>query len=442
MKFFKSRWFWIGLGVLVLAGAVVATVAGRKGKVQSVTLAPAKLKDIVMKVKAPGAIEPRTTVKISADVSGRVTRLAVQEGDMVKRGDLLLEIDNTRFVSSVRQTQAQLTSSRARLERATDALRIESQAYERRKTLFAQKLLSTQEMDQAENSFMNARTEVASAREETSRLEAALVGERDLLAKTTYRAPIDGRIVGLNIEEGEIVVVGTMNNPGTQILSVSDLSRMQVVADVDETDVIDVQVGQKATITVDALPDTTYEGTVMTVGNSASQVSAGAATGETNFEVEVLFSHTVAEVRPGMTADVEIDVKRMDQALTVPIQCVVVRQPEDLEPRGAKKKKAPRAPKEGEAASATAPTSEDELDPKERKKRELTGVFVLDGGKAAFRRVKTGISSETDIAIAEGELKAGERVVTGPYKVLRDLRPGDAIELQKKGKGGKTGGAR
>ncbi len=440
MKFFKSKWLWITLGVLVLAGAAAATLAGKKGKVQSVTLSPARVKEITQRVKAPGAIEPRTTVKISADLSGRVTRLAVEEGDVVKRGDLLLEIDNTRFVSSVRQTQAQLASSRARLERSADALRIESQAYERRKALFAQKLLSTQEMDQAENSYMNARTEQANAREETTRLEAALTGERDLLAKTTYRAPIDGRIVGLNIEAGEIVVVGTMNNPGTQILSVSDLSRMQVVADVDETDVIDVQVGQKATITVDALPDTTFEGTVTTVGNSASQTSAGGATGETNFEVEVLFSHTVPAVRPGMTADVEIAVKRMEQALAVPIQCVVVRQPEDLEARGKKKAKAPRAPKEGSATNAATQTSDDELDPKERKKREITGVFVIDGTKAAFRRVVTGISSETDIAITGGELKAGERVVTGPYKVLRDLRPGDGIELQKKGKGGKPGG--
>ncbi len=440
MKFFKSKWLWIALGVLVLAGATAATLAGKKGKVQAVTLSPAKVKEITQKVKAPGAIEPRTTVKISADVSGRVTRLAVEEGDVVRRGDLLLEIDNTRFVSSVRQTQAQLTASRARLERSTDALRIETQAYERRKALFAQKLLSTQEMDQAENSYMNARTEQANAREETSRLEAALTGERDLLSKTTYRAPIDGRIVGLNIEAGEIVVVGTMNNPGTQILSVSDLSRMQVVADVDETDVIDVQVGQTATITVDALPDTTFEGIVTTVGNSASQTSAGGATGETNFEVEVLFSHTVPAVRPGMTADVEIDVKRMEHALAVPIQCVVVRQPEDLEERGKKKAKAPKAPKEGSAANAAAQTSDEELDPKERKKREITGVFVIDGTKAAFRRVVTGISSETDIAITGGELKAGERVVTGPYKVLRDLRPGDGIELQKKGKGGKPGG--
>ena len=439
-KLLGNKWLWIGLGVVVLAIAVVATLQGKKGKVQSVTVAQAKIKDVAQKVKAPGEIEPRTTVKISADLPGRVTRLAVQEGDLVKRGQLLLEIDNTQYLSSVHQVQASVTGARARLQRAQEALRIAQSTYDRRKGLFDRKLLSTQEMDQAEDAMSSARSEAAAAREESSRLSAALVGARDNLSKTTYRAPIDGRIVALNIEEGEIVVTGTMNNPGTQILSVSDLSRMQVKADVDETDVIDVSVGQKARITVDALPDTSFEGTVTEVGNSATRAQSGSTTGETNFDVEVLFSATVPEARPGMTADVEIEVKRAEKALAVPIQCVVVRQPEDLEERGKKKVKAPKAPKEGSAASLAV--SEEEIDPLERKKREISGVFVLEGEKAVFKRVKTGISSETDIVVLPGsELKAGDRVVSGPYKVLRDLRPGDRLEVQKKSKPGGSGGA-
>jgi HlyD family secretion protein len=265
------------------------------------------------------------------------------------------------------------------------------------------------------------------------------MGARDNLSKTTYRAPIDGRIVALNIEEGEIVVVGTMNNPGTQILSVADLTRMLVKADVDETDVIDVRVGQKATITVDALPDTSFEGTVTEVGNSATRATAGAASGETNFDVEVLFSVTVPEARPGMTADVEIEVKQADQTLAIPIQCVVLRQPEDLEERGKKRPTAPRAPREGSAANAATAGLDEEIDPLERKKREITGVFVMVDDKAVFKRVTTGISSETDIAIlAGGELKAGDHVVSGPYKVLRDLRPGDRLEIQKRSRRGSS----
>lgn len=447
-KLLRNKWTWIGLGVVVVAIAAVATLQGRKGKSQSVTLSQARVKDIVQKVKAPGEIEARTTVQISADIPGRVVRLAVEEGDVVRRGQLLLEIDNTQYLSNVRQTQASIGGARAREARAQEALRLAEQAFERRKALFDRKLLSKNEMDLAENELLNARTEAASAREERSRLEAALVGARDNLSKTTYRSPIDGRIVGLNIEEGEIVVVGTMNNPGTQILSVADLSRMQVKADVDETDVVDVRVGQTATITVDALPDTSFPGTVTEVGNSATRATAGTATGETNFDVEVLFDKTVLEVRPGMTADVEIEVKRADKALAVPIQAVVVRQPEELEERGRKKPKAkpaPRAPEEGGANAAPVSAEDEEIDPLERKKREITGVFVLAGEKAEFRRVRTGISSETDIAIlAESELKAGDQVVTGPYKVLRDLRPGDRIERQKPARrpGAGGGGAR
>jgi HlyD family secretion protein len=441
-KVLRSKWTWIGLGVVVLAVAVVATLQGRKGKTQSVTIAVAKVKDVVQKVKAPGEIEARTTVKISADIPGRVVRLAVEEGDLVRRGQLLLEIDNTQYLSDVRQTQASIAAARARQERAQQALRLAEQAYQRRKALFERKLLSSNEMDQAENEVLNARTEASSSREERTRLEAALLGARDNLSKTTYRSPIDGRIVGLNIEEGEIVVVGTMNNPGTQILSVADLSRMQVKADVDETDVVDVLVGQKATITVDALPDTTFPGTVTEVGNSATRAAAGNATGETNFDVEVLFDKTVPEVRPGMTADVEIEVKRADGALAVPIQAVVVRQPEELEER-AKRKKAPRAPREGEGGGATAApaASDEELDPLERKKREITGVFVMVGEQAVFKRVRTGISSETDIVVlADSELKANDKVVTGPYKVLRDLKPGDRIAQQKPPRRGSPGG--
>ncbi|MGH7727148.1 MAG: efflux RND transporter periplasmic adaptor subunit [Candidatus Eiseniibacteriota bacterium] len=437
-KLFKNKFFWIGLGVVVLALSFLGAMQQRKGKVQTVTVAAAKTKDIVQKVKAPGEIEPRTVVKISADIPGRVVHLAVREGDTVKRGQLLLELDNTQYDASVRQAQASLSASRSRVERAASAYKIAEQNYKRRKALSERNLLSTQEMDTAENEFIGAQTELSTAREEVSRIDAVLRGARDNLSKTTYRSPIDGKITSLNIEEGEIVVVGTMNNPGTQILTVSDVARMLVKADVDETDVVDVRVEQPATITVDAIPDTSFKGTVTEVGNSATQTTGAAASGETNFEVKVLFSEDVPAARPGMTADVEIEVKRAEKALAVPIQSVVVRQPEELEERG--KKKAPAGkekPAKGDEAIAASSPEEDEADPLERKKKEITGVFVMDGEFARFRRVKTGISSETDIQILPGgELKEKEKVITGPYKVLRDLKPGDRVQVQKKGRGG------
>jgi HlyD family secretion protein len=433
MKLFKNKWFWIGVGVFVVALSLIGALQSRRGKVQSVTISAARIKDVVMTVKAPGAIEPRTIVKISADIPGRVVRLAVHEGDDVKRGQLLLELDNTQYDSSVRQTQASLVAARSRAEQSQTAWKLAQSQYERRKALFARNLLSSQEMDTAENDYSSARAANDAAREEVSRLSAALTGARDVLSKTTYKSPIDGKITALNIEEGEIVVTGTMNNAGTQILTVADISRMLVKADVDETDVVDVRPGQPAKITVDALPDTSFVGVVTEVGNSASrETNTAGASGQTNFEVKVLFHDTVAAVRPGMTADVEIEVRRADKALAIPIQAVVVRQPEDLEKRGTKKK-VPKEPKKGDVLAA----ADDDSDPLARKKRELTGVFVKVGDHAEFKKVKTGISSETDIQVMpSSELKAGDQVITGPYKVLRDLKPGDRVELQKKGKGG------
>jgi HlyD family secretion protein len=434
MKLFKNKWFWIGAGVLVTLLALVGAMQARKGKTQSVTVTKARLKDVVMTVKAPGAIEPRTVVKISADIPGRVVRLAVHEGDVVKRGQLLLELDNTQYDSNVRQTEASLVAARARLVQAQTQWKIAQSQYERRKALFDRKLLSTQEMDTAENDYASARSSSDAAREEVARLSAALTGARDNLSKTTYRSPIDGKITALNIEAGEIVVTGTMNNAGTQILTVADISKMLVRADVDETDVVDVRPGQPAKITVDAMPDTSFAGVVTEVGNSASrETNTAGASGQTNFEVKVLFHDEVLAVRPGMTADVEIEVKRADKALAVPIQAVVVRQPEELEKRGVKKKPASKEPKGGDAVAAP----DEDQDPGARKKKELSGVFVKVADHAEWRRVKTGISSETDIQILPAsELKVGEQVVTGPYKVLRDLKPGDRLELQKKGKGG------
>jgi len=431
MKLFKNKWFWIGAGVLVTAIALVGAIQARKGKVQTVTVTKARVKDVVMSVKAPGAIEPRTIVKISADIPGRVTHLAVHEGDDVKRGQLLLELDNTQYSASVQQTQASLVGARARFSEAQANWKLAQTQYTRRKALFERKVISTQEMDTAENEYAAARSAQDAAKEEVSRLSAALTGDRDRLSKTIYKSPIDGKITALNIEEGEIVVTGTMNNAGTQILTVSDISKMLVKADVDETDVVDVRTGQPAKITVDALPDTSFAGVVTEVGNSASrETNTTGAQGQTNFQVKVLFHDTVVAVRPGMTADVEIEVKRADKALSVPIQAVVVRQPEDLKKRGTKKQ---AQPKGGEAIAAP----EEDQDPNARKKKEITGVFVKVGEVAEFRKIKTGISSETDIQVLPGgELKNGEQVVTGPYKVLRDLKPGDRIELQKKGKGG------
>jgi HlyD family secretion protein len=288
--------------------------------------------------------------------------------------------------------------------------------------LWEQKVLSQQEWDQANNAIDNARNAVTTAGEEVTRATAALAGAADNLAKTRFLAPFDGVVSALNVEQGEIVITGTMNNPGTEILTVSDLSRMLVRADVDETDVVDMKLGQKAKITVDALPDTSFAGTVVEIGNTAKRTVATTGEGQTNFEVKVVFDSQVAAVRPGMTADVEVETSTHPQTSGVPIQAVVVRTERELQQAGAGKSAAGKSAAAKPRKSAKDFVLAAEEDTVGRKSKEITGVFLVKDGVAKFVPVRTGIASETDIEVF-GELKPGDLVVAGPYKALRELKP-------------------
>jgi HlyD family secretion protein len=310
-------------------------------------------------------------------------------------------------------------SARARHRSAETTYNSAKPTYDRRKSLYERKLLSDGEMEDAEREYQNALSDLETAREEIQRQQAALTAAEDQLSKTVYLSPIDGTVIERNVEQGEIVVVGTMNNPGTRILAVGDLERMVVKAEVDETDVVEVELGQITKIDVDALPDTSFEGKVTEIGHSALR-SGTAAAGETDFEVKILFDERVGRVLPGMTADVEIETARSDSSLSVPIQSVVVRSSEDLE--NAERRGKRRQRDEGEAEAADA----------DEKPSELTGVFVLADGRAEFRKVETGIASDTDIEVS-GELEIGDEIITGPYNVLRNLKPGEKVKAEKSG---------
>ncbi len=420
----KKKWLLIG-GVAVLLLVVVLANLGRQsgGRAVQVQLARVRQESITSKVRAPGKIEPKTQVKVSADIMGKIVNLAVREGDRVKRGQLMLQLDDTQYRSTRDQAQAALSSARARKREADHALQVSNSSYQRQKALHEQKLLSPAEWDQANSLHEQAQVAAATASEEVARASAAVTAAEDNGRTCRFLAPFDGVVSALNVEEGEIVITGTMNNPGTQILVVSDLSRMLVRADVDETDVVDMGIAQKAKITVDAMPDTSYAGTVAEIGSTAKRnVTAAVVEGQTNFEVKVEFDHTVPEVRPGMTADVEIETATQIKALGVPIQAVVVRAERDLE-RAAKKTAAkPERRRRSEAIAA-------EDDTIGRKDKEIAGVFVVRDGTAKFIPVRTGIASETMIEVI-GELKAGESVVAGPYKALRELKPEQKVKQE------------
>ncbi len=431
----KKKWLWIGLGALLLVLIVVAGIAKNSGsKVTAVQFARVRKEIITSTVRAPGKIEPKTQVKISADIAAKVIDLRVKEGDAVKRGQLMLQLDDTQYRTFFEQSKAAYASAQARLREATHSQGVVNANYERQSSLFKQGLLSQAEWDQATSTHESANVAAAMAAEEVTRSRSAMEAARDNLDKTRFIAPFDGVVSALNVEEGEIVITGTMNNPGTQIMVVSDLSRMLVRADVDETDVVDMKIGQKAKISVDALPDTTFPGTVVEIGNTAKRSITSTVEGQTNFEVKVVFDDNVAAVRPGMTADVEIETASRDGALGVPIQAVVVRTQRELDraakPGAGKQARKPK-PRAGDAIAA-------EDDTVGRKDKEITGVFVAKDGVASFVPVRTGIASETTIEVL-GEVKEGETIVAGPYKALRELKPGNRVKAEAAGKGGSGG---
>ncbi len=418
----KAKWLWIGLAVIVTLGLVaMAVLRGRSSKVTPVQFARVRQENITSRVRAPGKIEPETQVKVSADVMGKIVQLPVKEGDPVKRGQLMLQLDDTQYRAGFNQARAALATARARVREAEATFKVVDTNFARQRSLFEQKLLSQAEWDQATNTHESARVSVATAQEEVSRSQAMLDGAADNVRKCRFVAPFDGVVSALNVEKGENVVTGTMNNPGTEILTVSDLSRMLVRADVDETDIVDMTLGQKAKITVDALPDTFFWGSVAEIGNTAKRSITSTVEGQTNFEVKVVFDVDVPQVRPGMTADVEIETATHNQTLGVPIQAVVVRTEREL------KVKAKGAARKKLKATDMLAALDDTIGKKEK---EITGLFRVENGVAKFLPVRTGLASETEIEVF-GELKANDLVVAGPYKALRELKPESKVKQEK-----------
>lgn len=421
----KKNWIWIALGGVVFVAVIgIGVVKNAKGRVEAVQLAKVRREDVVSRVRAPGKIEPKTQVKVSADIPGKVIRLNIKEGDPVKRGELLLQIDDTQYRAAHAQAVAALASARARVREAESALRVSDATFQRQRALYDQKLLSEAEWETASNAHESARVALATAQEEVTRSQAAADGAADNLSKCRFVAPFDGVVSALNVEKGEIVITGTMNNPGTQILVVSDLSRMLVRAEVDETDVVDMKLGQKAKISVDAFPDTTFAGTVTEIGNTAKRSAISSVEGQTNFEVKVVFDDNVPQVRPGMTADVDIETAVHPKTLAVPIQAVIIRTQSQLD-RAARGKGATRSKARAAAFSADEDTAG-------KKDPEITGVMVVKNDVTSFVPVRAGIASETMIEVS-GNVKEGDVVVSGPYKALREIKPGAKVKREQPG---------
>jgi HlyD family secretion protein len=406
----------IGVAAVVVIAAVVAAIAG-SGRNKGLRVRTTKVgrRDLVQLVTANGTVQAKTKVELSANIMGQITKLNVEEGDHVKQGDLLLVIDQARYAAAVNGARSSLQALEAELVRSREAAAQAKRDMERAEQQFADGILPEADRERARSTY------VASARRAERQVEQAradLASAQDALDKTEIRAPMDGIVTARNIEQGEVVVTGTMNNPGTVLMTISDMSTVEAVLEVDQTDVPQLRIGQKASIRIDAFPDETFPGEVSEIGSSpirGTSALGGAATG-TDYEVKVTLLRHPERIRPGLTVTTDITTATRDNVLTVPVGALVLRQPEP-KPTVPTAKGAPTPPAAPKPAKPESPGS---------RPKDIEGVYVVVAKKAEFRPVTTGIKGEMDVEAASG-LNEGEEVVVGPFKALRDLKPGAQV---------------
>lgn len=437
----RNKKILIAVGIVVILGAIAfANFRFKRTEGATVNTEALQKRNLEAMVSASGKIQPKRFVNISADTMGRVTGLAVNEGDRVKVGQFLLQIDprnlRTRVVSgeaSVQAARSQAEQLRLALETARVALKQAEENHKRQQELWKTGLTTRETLERTENELKMRQADLRAQQQQVetqkSRMEqerASLDSAKYDLSKVRIESPINGIITRRNIEEGETVVIGTMNNPGTVLLTVADMSVIEAEVEVDETDIPSVRVGQVVKVTVDAIPDKTFSGKVTEIGNSPIQATASAASQATNFKVVVTLDGEIPEVRPGFTCTAEITTATRQTVLSVPIQALAVRElVRDAKGQivRAEKETRNRRPAAIPAASAQ------ELPPGHTRKEE-EGVFVVRDGRAEFVPVKTGIAGDKYFELLSGTLKEKDQVLTGPFASVRNLRDGDPVKVQ------------
>ena len=421
-------------GVVVLGALAYANMGLRRQSGVSVNVEKIQERDLESIVSASGKIQPKSSVNISAETMGKVVALEVREGDVVTKGQLLLQIDAKNLENSVQNREASLASAklqldqtRAQIENARMALKEAEDTLKRQEQMFKAGLLPRDQYDRIVNDVSRQRTNLTvsqqSAATQEQRIkqeEANLESARYDLNKLRVVSPISGIVTRRNIEVGETAVVGTMNNAGTVLLTIADLSVIETEIEVDETDIPFIKIGQPAKITIDALPDQTFPGRVTEVGNSPIQVTAGQQRA-TNFKVVVTVDGQVPNVRPGFTCTAVITTATRQKVLSVPIQAMTLREV-IVDEKGQVV-----APEKPAGTPTSRPAGPPELKPGQQRK-EMEGVFLVKDGRAQFAAVKTGIAGEKYFEVLSG-LKAGDEVITGPFASVRSLKEGDEVRI-------------
>jgi len=421
------------LGGIVAVAAVVFVRQRLEGKkavdVESQEIAT---KDLAAIIQASGKIRPKTMVEVSAAVSGKVMEVGVKEGDLVKKGQMLLRIDPKPFQTQVEQLEASIESGRATLDQAQANLKQVRLDRDRLDHLYDQQLVSLTDAQKARTSVDVEEARVRGAEQELHRMNANLSEARHELSKVDVLSDIDGVVVEVNIEAGENAFVGAFNNPATVLLSVADLNVIEAEVEVDETEAVRAQPGQPADIEVDAHPGWLFHGRVSEVGHSPLKLQTGGEREGTAFKVKISVLDTIREVRPGLTCSAKIKTSEKAGAVAVPIQALTLRKPDGAAAEGESTKTEPAKDPSihddgalpaaiGESAASVGPRK------KLNDKGKVEGVFVVDGGAVTFRPVTVGITGEKDFEVLSG-LARGERIVVGPFKALRTLKSGDRVK--------------
>lgn len=442
----------IGAGAVVLLGIAggVANYEARKGVV-TVQTGAAQRGDLAAVVSASGEVKPKTYVNIGANAFGKITKLYVKEGDRVKRGQMLAQLENVQSTADVNATRAGVESAQTDALAAAAAVNTASADLDRAKAdwermkldwqraqgLYKEELIAKSEYDSRKNAWETADSGLAQAQARLAQAKAQkdsadrriaqnranLTRVSDVLQKASYQAPFDGVITNLPVREGETVVIGIQNSPGSTLMTLADMSIITAEVRVDETDIVSVRLGQPAEVSIDAIPKKIFKAVVSEIGDNAIVRSTGVATSQQtaasqeakDFKVVVTLQDPPQDLRPGLSATAKITTATRSRVLTIPIQALTVRTEAELE--------SAKPEKSGVEAAAPPPAAS-----RDKSKQEIQGVFVIRNKKAEFVPVNTGIAGTTDIEVLSG-VKEGNEIVTGSYKVLRTMKPGASVKV-------------
>lgn len=446
----NAKKIFIVLGILVLLGAIVGFTLNQTQKnVVTVQSGKVVMQDITSQVTASGEIKPKTFVNVGANAMGRIVHLYVKEGDSVKKNQVLAQLENVQSAADVEMQRATLVSAERDALAAEAAINLAEaqskssaadlvrtrQDYERYQGLLKDQLISQADFDIRKGAYEVAqaahaqdiariaqnKAQLDSANGRITQARAALTRFNDVLSKTTYTSPFNGTVTNLPVHEGETVVMGIQNSPGSTLMTVSDLSVITAEIQVDETDIVNVKLDQPAEVTIDAIPNQTFKGKVTEIGDNAIIRSTGVSTATTtgssqeakDFKVVITLTNPPSNLRPGLSATAKITTGLEHNALSIPIQALTMRDKKDLEAPSAKAK----------AVDKTAPVVTTK-----KENTDIQGVFVIKNKKAEFRQVETGATGTTEIQVKSG-LQAGDEIITGSYKILRTLRNGAGVKV-------------